>query len=260
MAYSRNHNWFQCLSEPLPQINSTNEPLTPLQTRRLAFYRSWVSLVRAFNGDVIVAYTPTTATSSTDIKNTDVADNPSPGTPAGQIAAVVLLLPPHARPSWSHFLTAYNSGLVSSLLGFGLRGFCRVAFKFEGNVGNMITRGLKERNIADGKEVELLFVHGCVRNPEWEGVKGPARKLLSWGIQRWWERNDRIPVWLDSTTDEGERAYAEIGFKVLSQCMINTGCDENGIKLKKDANESEVNRGKKIAKQRVMIWVPEAED
>ena len=127
---------------------------------------------------------------------------------------------------------------------------------FEGNVGSMISTGLKKRNIEEGKETNLLFVQGCVRNPMWKG-RGPARKLLDWGIQRWWDREVRIPVWLDCTTGEGERAYTEIGFEVIGDCMVKTGCDEKGVKIKAAAKEDDKSKGREAAKQRVMVRVPE---
>ena len=122
----------------------------------------------------------------------------------------------------------------------------------------MIAKGLKDLNIEGGQEANLLFVQGCVRNPEWEGEKGPARKLLDWGIQRWWEREKKIPVWLDCTTGEGERAYGEVGFKLLGSCMADTGCDAKGIRLQRDAGEKEREEGRNIAKQRVMVRIPES--
>ena len=132
----------------------------------------------------------------------------------------------------------------------------------------MITEGLKERGVADGKEVNLLFCQGCVRNPHWEGERGPARKLLDWGIKRYWERDaekakakgedpgKKIPVWLDTTIDEGVRAYEDAGFKVVGECMVKTDADAKGIRLRKDASGKDIEEGRKIAKQRVMLRMP----
>ena len=241
----RNHNWFQCLGAPLAAIPSTNSPLSPLQTRRLAFYRSWITLNRAHEGDVTVAYTP------------------GPTGTASSIAAVALLLPPHARPSWSEPLLAWRTGLLPALIGLGARGMWRVCSTFEGNVGRMIAKGLKDLGIEDGREERLLMCHGCVRNPEWEG-RAPARKLLNWAINRFWEKQrakeggkgKATPVWLDTTIDDAVRAYEEIGFKVVGECMVTTGTDAKGIKLRKNAGEKEREDGRKVAKQRVMVRIP----
>ena len=187
-----------------------------------------------------------------------------PGTSSpSPIAAVCLVLPPHARPSWGELLLALRVGLLQSLFGLSLRGMWRVLYTFEGNVGRMIAKGLKDLGIADGRQERLLMCNGCVRNPEWEG-KAPARRLLDWTIQRRWEeqrardggKGEMIPVWLDTTTDDGVRAYEEIGFKVVGECMVETGTDKKGILLGKNATEEEREEGRKVAKQRVLVRVP----
>ena len=160
---------------------------------------------------------------------------------------------------------AWRTGLTQALLGLSLRGLGRVAFTFEGNVGRMIAQALKRMDVADGREERLVQVQGCVRNPEWEG-RAPARRLLDWAIRRRWElqraegggQGRPIPVWLDTTIDEGVRAYEAVGFRLVGECMVNTGADKKGIKLKKDATMEQREEGRQIAKQRVMIRLPEA--
>ena len=149
------------------------------------------------------------------------------------------------------------------MLSFGLRGFLRIVLTFEGNVERMIGKALKERGIADGKQVNLLFTQGCVRDPEWKGGKGPARILFDWAVRRWWQRQREegkvlTPVWLDTTTDEGVRAYEEIGFEVVGECMTAVDTDGTGIQLKSDADEKVKEEGRKAAKQRVMLRLPDA--
>ena len=125
----------------------------------------------------------------------------------------------------------------------------------------MIGKGLKDRGIEEGKEERLLFCQGCVRNPEWKG-RGPARKLLDWAIRRRWEgqkaKGEKLtPVWLDTTIDDGVRAYEEAGFMVVGECMLKTGADEKGIRLGEEAEEKEREAGTRVAKQRVMVRLPE---
>ncbi|KAL8678386.1 MAG: hypothetical protein Q9186_005254 [Xanthomendoza sp. 1 TL-2023] len=256
-----NHNWFQCLTTPLDVIPSTTTPLTHLQARRLAFYRSWFTLVRAHLGAVTIAYTPP-ATHSTSSSSTS---NPQPFTtsPSNSIAAVVLLLPPHARPSWFEPLIAWRSGLLPALLGLGLRGMWRVLVTFEGNVERMIYEGLKAQKVAGGDQRNLVMCNGCVRNPEWEG-KVPARRLLNWAVEQWWERErlagkSRTPVWLDTSVDEGVRAYQEIGFQVLGECAVDTGADVNGIKLGHGATQEAKEKARKRSRQWVMLRMPAEE-
>ncbi|KAL8690830.1 MAG: hypothetical protein Q9218_003810 [Villophora microphyllina] len=260
-----NHNWFQCLTSPLDPITSTTSPLKPLQARRLAFYRSWFRLVRAHSGSVSLAYTPSATYPGAAQSSATSALDPQLFTtsPSNSIAAVVLLLPPHARPSWFEPLVAWGTGLLSALFGLGLRGVWRVAVTFEGNVGRMISDGLKVRNIAEGDEGNLVMCHGCVRNPQWEG-KAPARKLFDWAIKRWWEKERAAgvkltPVWLDTSIDEGVRAYEEIGFEVLGECAVDTGADAQGIKLRPGADEEVREKARERSRQWVMLRLPPEE-
>ncbi|KAL8672748.1 MAG: hypothetical protein Q9168_002802 [Polycauliona sp. 1 TL-2023] len=251
----RNHNWFQCLTTPLDPIASTTTSLTTLQARRLAFYRSWFALVRAHSGAVTLAYTP----SSSSPQDPQLFTT----SPSDSIAAVVLLLPPHARPSWFEPLIAWRTGLLAALFGLGLRGVWRVAVTFEGNVEQMISRGLKARKVARGDQRNLVMCHGCVRNPQWEG-QAPARRLFDWAIQRWWQRERDAggvptPIWLDTSIDEGVRAYEAIGFEVLGECAVETGANVRGIKLEPDSAEQAKDEARKRSRQWVMLRLPPEE-
>ncbi|KAL8799651.1 MAG: hypothetical protein Q9182_005721 [Xanthomendoza sp. 2 TL-2023] len=256
-----NHNWFQCLITPLDLITSTTAPLTSLQARRLAFYRAWFALVRAHSGTVSLAYTPSATHPAPSSSKSPL--QPFTASPSNSIAAVVLLLPPHARPSWFEPLIAWRTGLLPGLFGLGLRGVWRVLVTFEGNVERMITEGLKARKVAGGDQANLVMCHGCVRNPQWEG-KAPGRRLLNWAIEQWWERQSvagesRTPVWLDTSIDEGVRAYQEIGFKVLGERAVDTGADYNGIKFKPRATEEAKEKARKRSRQWVMLKMPPEE-
>ena len=136
----------------------------------------------------------------------------------------------------------------------------RVIVTFEGNVERMISQGLGSRNVAKGDERNLVMCHGCVRNPQWEG-KAPARRLLDWAIQRWWEREKAAggrptPVWLDTSIDEGVRAYEEIGFEALGSCEVDTGADYEGIKLGLEADEEKMEKARRRSRQWVMLRLP----
>ncbi|CAF9918075.1 MAG: hypothetical protein HETSPECPRED_003659 [Heterodermia speciosa] len=255
-----NHNWFQCLSSPLALIPATTSPPTPLQAARLAFYRSWFRLVRVHSGAVTLAYTPSTVHPAPSATNPPLFFTTSP---SNDIAAVVLLLPPHARPSWADPLIAWRTGLLPALLGLGARGMYRVCVTFEGNVERMIAKGLQARNVAEGKQVNLLMCHGCVRNPEWTGEK-PARRLLEWTIERWWEGEEGkggrpTPVWLDTSVEEGVRAYEEIGFEVLGEMGVDTGCDVEGVRLRAEDTGEDREKARKRSRQWVMLKMPPGE-
>ena len=65
------------------------------------------------------------------------------------------------------------------------------------------------------------------------------------------------PVWLDTTMDEGVRAYEEVGFNIVGQCMVVTNADERGIGLRKGSEQDKREEGRRIAKKRVMVRMPE---
>ena len=134
---------------------------------------------------------------------------------------------------------------------------------FEGNVGRMISEGLKGQNVGEGDEGNLVMCHGCVRNPQWEG-KAPARRLLDWAIKRWWKVEKEAggsptPVWLDTTIDEGVRAYETVGFEVLRDCAVDTGADAKGIKMEPGSNEEAKEKARKRSRQWVMLRMPPEE-
>ena len=133
----------------------------------------------------------------------------------------------------------------------------RACWTFETTIEGMIARGLKDLGIAQGKQEELLFCQCCARNPEWEGPKGPARRLFDWGIRRYWKNVAQIPVWLDVSTDEGFRVYDEMGFKLVAECTVDAGTDGMGIKLRKDATSEEKAEALKVTRLRVMVRTPE---
>lgn len=127
----------------------------------------------------------------------------------------------------------------------------------------MISAGLKARNIASGDERNLVMCHGCVRNPEWEGT-APARSLLDWAIKRWWESEREsgrrpTPVWLDTSIDEGVRAYEEVGFEVLGECAVDTGADYWGIGLEEGVKEEGREKARRRSRQWVMLRMPPEE-
>ena len=127
----------------------------------------------------------------------------------------------------------------------------------------MISEGLKARNVAGGDQGNLVMCHGCVRNPQWEG-KAPARRLFDWAIRRWWTREREAgraptPVWLDTSIEEGVRAYEEIGFEILGECTVETGADVNGIKLEPEPTEEAKDKARKRSRQWVMLRLPPEE-
>jgi len=66
-------------------------------------------------------------------------------------------------------------------------------------------------------------------------------------------------VWLDTSIDEGVRAYEEIGFEVLGECAVDTGADAEGIKLGSGADEEVREKVRKRSRQWVMLRLPPEE-
>lgn len=230
----RNHNWFQCLSEPLPRIgvvpsDAPISSLSPLQRAHLAFYQALISTTRLLGGSVRIAF----ATAEPSC-----------------VAAVLLFLPPHRRATATQLRLAYRSGMLSAILGYGPRGAYRVLATFEGNVERMFKSGLEPLG---WKQEQCGFVQMIARNPEWHGEKGAAGKLLEYEMTRHWDQNPGVPVILDTTTDAGVRVYERIGFQEIGCYVVDTGTDELGIATN-DIEAKE--RARSVTKQRVMVKIP----
>lgn len=71
----------------------------------------------------------------------------------------------------------------------------------------------------------------------------------------------QTPVWLDTSIDEGVRAYEEVGFEVLGSCAVETGADEVGIRFRDGVGDGEEGtvRARERSRQWVMVRVPEEE-
>lgn len=93
-------------------------------------------------------------------------------------------------------------------------------------------------------------------NPKFTG-NGYASTLLKWKCEQHFEEFRGVPVILDTTTEQGIRAYVRLGFEVLEERHVATGTDARGIALKKDAEDSVKEEAAKICIQRVMMKMPE---
>ena len=81
---------------------------------------------------------------------------------------------------------------------------------------------------------------------------GRARRLREAG-------RSPTPVWLDTSIDEGVRAYQAIGFQILGECEVDTGADAEGIKLRRGASEEMKKKARKRSRQWVMLRMPPEE-
>ncbi len=62
-----------------------------------------------------------------------------------------------------------------------------------------------------------------------------------------------VGVCLDTTTEEGVRAYLRLGFEEIGKIAVETGTDATGIRLREDADEETCAEGRRVCIQRVMI-------
>src|ERR1700759_5183011 len=84
------------------------------------------------------------------------------------------------------------------------------------------------------KAEDCGFVQMVACNPQYAG-KGYASKLLARQIELHQAEFPGVPVVLDTTTQQGIRAYERLGFKLFGERKVATGTDKMGIKLKKGA-------------------------
>jgi GNAT superfamily N-acetyltransferase len=225
-----NHNWFQDVTSQLSLVSIksaelTKINLTSLQRARVRFYLSLIKATRLLGGEVLVnVISP--SHSSVDGQDPDDV----------QFGAILLWLPPHKRMGITNLATLYSSGFLRTMYEYGFTGIHRIDSIFEANIAKMF----KAAKVA---EADHHFVQKLASNPEYQG-KRYASHLLRWKIE---QLEGKGSVVLDTTTAQGVRAYERMGFKLLGETEVQTGCDEHGIKLGK----GEMSNFKHI--QRVMM-------
>jgi hypothetical protein len=196
-----NHNWFQGITSPLAPVplntsTTTSANLTPLQSTRIRFYLSLIKSTRLLGGEVLV----------------NVVDGEVP-----EIGAILLWLPPHARMTISSIGVMYRSGFLRTIYDYGLSGIHRIDTIFEGNISRMF-------KAAKVNEAEHDFVQMLASNPKYAGWR-LASQLLRWRVQRC-----EGSVVMDTSTVSAMRAYQRMGFKVLGEVEVQTGCDAVGVR------------------------------
>lgn len=229
MLYARDANWMQGLTKPLPENYINPSDITSLdspQFVRVSFYLALIRLTRLVSGSITVAI-PTSTPSN---------PNPSP-------SAALLWLPPHAWPS---IFSLYRSSFLYAML-------VQYGFKAIWNLGNF-ERDLEALNISvlsplGYKKQACGFPFLIAADPTFRG-KGYGAKLLDRQIEKHKLEFPYIPVVLDTTTDQAQRFYERIGFRLLGTAAVETGTDHEGIKV-----ESGTQAGK--FSKRVLILLPQ---
>jgi hypothetical protein len=208
-----------------------------------------------------------------------VATIPSPKDPASEVAVAILLwCPPHKRngsglgpellkDTW----VLYKAGVLNAIRGYGISAFSRISDIYEGNVQRMFKESLVPRGF---KPEECGFVQMTALNfdPELEAIvkgQGYARQLLQWRVEKHWEEckdlksgtdGKMTPVILDTSTEQGVRAYRQLGFESVNQHILDTKVDKNGFKLSKGLSKQEKEEiaaeARKESILRVMIKMP----
>jgi len=179
--------------------------------------------------------------------------SPSDGgnTAADDIGAIILWLPPKKHVALPGSIPKLlTSGFVGALASYGLRSTYRIQAVFESNVEQMFTSTVKAKS--GFQPADCGFVQMLAINPRFAG-KGYASALLKWRCEQHFEEFEGVPVILDTTTEQGLRAYGRLGFELLDERKVFTGTDSRGITLKKNAEESVKEEAAKICIQRVMI-------
>lgn len=137
---------------------------------------------------------------------------------------------------------------------YGLKSIYRLQAIFENNVNQMFSLHVKAKS--GFQPADCGFVQMLAINPKFAG-KGYASALLKWRCEQHFQDFKDIPVILDTTTEQGIRAYVRLGFELLDERKVETGTDSSGIALKKDAESSVKEEAAKICIQRVMMKMPE---
>ena len=129
----------------------------------------------------------------------------------------------------------------------------RIDDVFEANVKTMFKESLTPRGINDH---DCGFVQMLAANPAYAG-KAYASSLLKYQMEQHFLQIRDTPVVLDTTTEQGIKAYTRLGFELLAEKPVNTGTDAKGFRLKANADEAAREAARKICVQRVMIKMPQ---
>lgn len=171
--------------------------------------------------------------------------------------AILLWLPPYKHATTLPAL--FKSGFLKlAIRDYGLMSFYRVLSVFEGNIEKMH----KQAGI---DSASCGFVQMLASNDAYRG-KGYASQLLAWQIDQYQQAHskevlgcgDRLSsgnVVLDTTTDQGIRAYERLGFDLIGQRRVKTSTDSSGVNLRNQDCDF-VNRreqAKRVCVQSVMI-------
>lgn len=219
--FSRETNWFQDLSSPLPALQPT-ETQTPAQAARVNFYRTMLQHTRLIGGCVNVAVVPKT-------------EHP---------VAVVCWLPPKRRPT---LLSLWQSGWLSSWLGFGFLGLYRL-LKYMYGIEAFYKR-LTTPMGCRGRDGGFVAIVGTDTNYAGHGY---ARMLLQWQIQQHRRQFPGLPVFLDTSTDYGQRVYEKLEFRELGR--KHTALNVDGEGFRRDvANGESYLQDRTLHSSRIMI-------
>lgn len=119
----------------------------------------------------------------------------------------------------------YRSGFLRTLYDYGLVGTHRIANIFESNIGAMF-------KAAGVIEVEHHFVEMLAVNPVFMG-RGLGSNLLRWRV----ERVEGGEVVMDTSTEQARGVYEEMGFRVLGERAVRSGCNELGVRVEGEGVE-----------------------
>lgn len=209
--------------------------MSRIQDVRRRLYLALIKLTRAVGGQILLA----------EVLNDKGEED------AG---AILLWQPPFKHMTHLQPWLLYQTGFLSLLMpwNYGLAAYHRVEVVFEGNIKKMFDDTLKPRGISVD---ECGFIQMIAANPRYPG-RGYASTLLDWQMKQHFKDYPQKPVILDTTTEQGIRAYKRLGFELLAQTFVNTGTDADGLLLKPDASEEVKEKASKVCVQSVMVKMP----
>ena len=82
---------------------------------------------------------------------------------------------------------------------------------------------------------------------------GYARMLLQWQIEQHGRQFPGVPVFLDTSTDYGQRVYERLGFRELGRKHMTLEVDADGFKPGAGGGESYL-EDLTLHSSRIMVW------
>jgi len=157
----------------------------------------------------------------------------------GDWSSCAVWMPPGKRVD--NFWTLPQAGLVGISLKLGPSAIKKMLWDFQNTMDKLKKKHMKQQGIKKYWYLWFIGTHEEARG------KGLASKVVR-NFQDTVARKEKLPIWLESTTETSMRVYKNCGFKVMDEVVLGKGVH---------AASGELEKGGPGIKLYAMLWKPE---